>query len=660
MATVAAPALTPPARLGLQPLPGSVLHQLDLLRRGRPGHRPALVVPADLPRTGAADAVRALGAAEDDHDQQAGEHHLHRRLHRRPLRQVAGAGGGGGADLHGRRAALHRPATERHRPRGESADRLRGRLHRYPRPGHGADRVAGAGAVHHRLRYPQPGCHRTPPRHGPGHRLRVAGQAHRLPRRGHLRHLRPLRRLRRSLLPGPRRAAVGRLLGRDRALAGDAAADRRGDDRDHVPAAAIPRHRGGEHRAARPQPGALGVPHLPGAGRVVRGADRPRRPVAPARRGNAGLLRHQPAAGRGTPGAGPAGIHRRRLGRHRNGHRRQRRAVDHGLQRHAPAVAAATPGKGHRTALRGLPSLAADRAPGEHRGDPAARLRGLPPARLQRQPGDHRPDRLRRHRPARPGDDRRAVLETGQPPRGLRRPRRRLAAVGLYAGPAGGGQGPWLAAGAHPRPDLAGKQSLRPADRAANPGRADLAGRQLRPVRPGLGALAHPRVRALAGQPLHRPGDLPAAELALHARGAGGRPADARRAFRRRGTRAAKLHPLRLPPGQGLHPEPDRQQRVDRAHRAPARRGPRRVLGAGGGEGRHRRARDAGGGRGADRRRSLRGAAIQPRPAAGRDREHHPGHQRGRPVAAPGGLEPPLPGTVRVPGRADLRRPTDR
>ncbi len=31
--------------------------------------------------------------------------------------------------------------------------------------------TAGAGAVHHPLRYPQPRCHRAPPRHGPGDRL---------------------------------------------------------------------------------------------------------------------------------------------------------------------------------------------------------------------------------------------------------------------------------------------------------------------------------------------------------------------------------------------------------------------------------------------------------------------------------------------------------
>ena len=302
----------------------------------------------------------------------------------------------------------------------------------------------------------------------------------------------------------------------------------------------------------------------------------PRRPVAPARRGNAGLLRHQPAAGRGTPGAGPAGIHRRRLGRHRNGHRRQRRAVDHGLQRHAPAVAAATPGKGHRTALRGLPSLAADRAPGEHRGDPAARLRGLPPARLQRQPGDHRPDRLRRHRPARPGDDRRAVLETGQPPRGLRRPRRRLAAVGLYAGPAGGGQGPgW------PLERIPGLTWL-----ASNP-----FGLPIEPLTQGVlislvgnfalfglvSVLSRTRVSEhwqasrFIGQEISQRQNsrfMLAVQvedlLMLAARFVGEERA------------RQKLHPLRLPPGQGLHPEPDRQQRVDRAHRAPARR----VLGA--------------------------------------------------------------------------------
>ena len=96
---------------------------------------------------------------------------------------------------------------------------------------------------------------------------------------------------------------------------------------------------------------ALGVPHLPGAGRVVRGADRPRRPVAPARRGNAGLLRH-PACR--WPRAHPALALLAFIGG---------ASAATGMvivasvalstmvsQRHAPAVAAATPGKGHRTA----------------------------------------------------------------------------------------------------------------------------------------------------------------------------------------------------------------------------------------------------------------------------------------------------------------------
>ena len=66
------------------------------------------------------------------------------------------------------------------------------------------------------------------------------------------------------------------------------------------------------------------------------------------------------------------------------------------------------------------------------------------------------------------------------------------------------------------------------------------------------------------------------------------------------------------------------------------------------------KARDAGGGRGADRRQNYQVLQFNPRPAAGARSKLSPGSISGRPVAAPGGLEPP-PGTVRVPGRADLR-----
>jgi len=129
-----------------------------------------VVVPADLPGTGAATgAGRAMGAAEDGADQQEQENvtsiadFIAARYGKSPI-----AGGGGGADLPGRRAALCRPATQRHRARGEPADRRRRRRHGHPRAGHGTDRVAGAGAVHHRVRYAQPRCHRAPPRHGAG------------------------------------------------------------------------------------------------------------------------------------------------------------------------------------------------------------------------------------------------------------------------------------------------------------------------------------------------------------------------------------------------------------------------------------------------------------------------------------------------------------
>src|SRR5690606_16755553 len=68
------------ARLDLQHVSGGVLHQLDLLRRGGPVHRPVVGLPAHLPGADPAADVRALGGTEDDDDLQAGEHHLDRRL----------------------------------------------------------------------------------------------------------------------------------------------------------------------------------------------------------------------------------------------------------------------------------------------------------------------------------------------------------------------------------------------------------------------------------------------------------------------------------------------------------------------------------------------------------------------------------------------------
>ena len=226
-------------------------------------------------------------------------------------------------------------------------------------------------------------------------------------------------------------------MGRDRQLAVDGGADRSGDDGDHLPAPAVPRHRGGKHRAPGPAPGQMGIPGLPGPGRAVRGAHCPGRADALAQQRVAGLLRHQPAPGPGPSGPGPAGLHRRCVGGHRHGDRRQRGAVDHGLQRHAAALAAAA--QQCRAPVRSVPSLDALGTPGEHRRHPAAGLCQLPPARFHREPGHHRPDRLRRRDPAGASHGRRAVLETGQPPWRVRRPGRRHLHLVLHPGIAAGG-----------------------------------------------------------------------------------------------------------------------------------------------------------------------------------------------------------------------------
>ncbi len=263
-----------------------------------------MVISADLPRADHPAADHALGTAEDGDDQQAGEHHLHRRLHRRPLWQVAATGNRRGPDLPGRRTPVHRPATQGHRARRESADRSAGSGRGHQCTGHRSDRVAGARPVHHPVRHPQSGCHGAPPRHGAGSGLRIAGEAAGLHCRGCVRDLRPVQRLRRPVHPGPRHVRTRTLLGRSRQLAGHGGADRYGHDRHRLPAEAVSRVRGGEHRAQGPAPGTLGLPCLPRVGGSVRGAHRPGRPDAAAAWRTDRLLRHQPATGR-SPSAWP-------------------------------------------------------------------------------------------------------------------------------------------------------------------------------------------------------------------------------------------------------------------------------------------------------------------------------------------------------------------
>ena len=385
-----APTQAAPAGLGLQPVAGRLLHQLDLLRRGRPGRRPALVLPAHLPGAHPLPAAGAATGEEDGADQQEGKHHLHRRLHRLPLWQVADAGHRRRADLPGRRPALPGAAAQGHRHRRQPADRHQCRVPEHPRPGHRAVRLPGAGGLRHPVRHPQPGRHRAPPRHDAGDRLRIPGQARRLHRRRPLGHLWPARRLHRSAHPLAAGAATAGILARNPGLAGAADPDRRSLHRRDVPAAPVPRHRGGKHRHPGRQPGALGVSALSGAGRAVRHPHRPGRPVAPTRRCAARLLRHQPAAGPGASLAGPAGLSGRRLGGHRHGDRRLRRPLHHDLQRHRAALAAQAPRSGRESPC-GVQPLDAHGAPRQHRGHSGPGLLQLSPAGLQRQPGHHRP-----------------------------------------------------------------------------------------------------------------------------------------------------------------------------------------------------------------------------------------------------------------------------
>ncbi len=72
------PRLRAPAALDLQPGTGRVLHDLDVLRRGRHGRPRWLGLPADLPGPGAVAAVRLTVPRAARRDRPRAQHHLDR------------------------------------------------------------------------------------------------------------------------------------------------------------------------------------------------------------------------------------------------------------------------------------------------------------------------------------------------------------------------------------------------------------------------------------------------------------------------------------------------------------------------------------------------------------------------------------------------------
>ena len=163
------------------------------------------------------------------------------------------------------------------------------------------------------------------------------------------------------------------------------------------------------------------------------------------------------------------------------------------------------------------------------RGDFAAGVCQLSPARLNRQPCDHRANFLRGCYPTRARDDRRPVLEAGQPPRRVRGLGHRDLYLVLHAGAAIDCTQPWLALEPLPGPGLAARQPAGPANHTTDPRRGAVAGGQLHRVCLGVGAVAHTGVRALAGGTFHRSGNQQPSERALDAFGANQRFANPRR-----------------------------------------------------------------------------------------------------------------------------------
>ena len=389
------------------------------------------------------------GAQDDPHRADLPDH-LDRRLHRQPLRQEPAAGRAGHADHRRRHRPLHRAAAE-------GGVRGLSRAHRRPGVARGAGgRLvagrhapgrAGAGGVHHRVRHAAPRQHRAARGHGRGHRLRVGGQAGRLPRGGRLRDLGPVRRHGRHLVagagvPGAACAAAPRRRGRRRfvrlraVVRADAAVDALGA----AAAAAVPDDGGRMRRRAAPAAGRLGLPRLPAAHQRLRAADRDRRAGA-VRPGAIGRrdLRAVAAAGARRAGAGALRLCGRPLRGHRHADRRDDRRLDHGLQRPGHAVAPA-PARVRRARGRRPDAAAAQHPAGRDPGGAAARLPLLPRRRRGLCAGQHRPDQLRGRRAVRAGAAGRHVLARRHASGGAGRAARRLRRLGLHADAALGGQ----------------------------------------------------------------------------------------------------------------------------------------------------------------------------------------------------------------------------
>ena len=341
-------------RLGLRAVAGGVLHRLDLLRQRRPRRRRRACGSCRSTSGPTLAMVLALdGGAQDDPHRRSLPHHLDRRLRRQPLRQEPAAGRAGDADHRGRHRALHRAAAEGGRHRLCAADHAA----RAARPRRAAALVARQHACTSRCCWPAsrscsaratwtaPSATRAWWRRSRSNRWSSCWpswpSASSSP--GACSTAWPTCSRARDAVPELQGAADAwaRAAGlRLRAVVrADAAVDAVGD----VPAAAVPGDGGRERRRAPPASARSGSFRCT-CWRSTCSCCRSRWAgcctSAPAARNADTFVLSLPLAP-GAADAGAGGLHRRAVGGHRHGHRRDHRGVDHGLQRPGDAAAAA-------------------------------------------------------------------------------------------------------------------------------------------------------------------------------------------------------------------------------------------------------------------------------------------------------------------------------